>query len=87
MLENDGFKEKQNNIAIYQRHRIFNIVNFKRYCHKCGNTDNPNAQTKQSEQSVKKEHNLINMKKLSNHDEEADIVVEVEHPVETTDDE
>ena len=60
---------------------------FKRYCHKCGNTDNPNAQTKQSEQSVKKEHNLINMKKMTNHDEEADIVVEVEHPVETTDDE
>jgi len=27
------------------------------------------------------------MKKMSNHDEEADIVVEVEHPVETTDDE
>jgi len=27
------------------------------------------------------------MKKVSAHDEEADIVVEVEHPVETTDDE
>lgn len=58
-----------------------------RYCHKCGNTDNPNSQTKQAQGPIKKEHNLINIKKPSAHDEEADIMVEVEHPVETTDDE
>ena len=56
-----------------------------RYCHKCGNTDNPNSQMKKME-PIKKEHNLINIKKTSANDED-DIMVEIEHPVETTDDE
>lgn len=54
------------------------------YCHKCGNTDNPNAANK-PEGVRKVEHNLVNIKKAV--DEEADVMVEVEHPVETTDDE